>query len=72
MVNGKYEHHTLKKWGIDLEEQGNYLQDAFHSAALLNEKRYKLNMYLTSLEYYSNLLSFLAMKEPLRRKSKAC
>lgn len=40
----KHEHHTLKKWGVDLEEQGCSFRDVFHAAGLLQEKRYKINM----------------------------
>lgn len=49
-ANAKHEHHTLKKWGIDLEAQGCTFNDVFHSAALLNEKRFKLNMAILCQE----------------------
>lgn len=44
VANGKFECHTFKDWGIDLEQQGNSFRDVFHRAALINEKRPKLNM----------------------------
>lgn len=44
VANGKFECHTFHNWGIDLEQQGNSFRDVFHRAALINEKRPKLNM----------------------------
>lgn len=45
VANGKHEHHTMKKWGIDFEAQGCKFRDVFHAAALLsNKKRYQLNV----------------------------
>jgi DNA polymerase I-like protein with 3'-5' exonuclease and polymerase domains len=36
----KFDHHTTKNWGVDLEAQGNRLHDIAYKAALLNEHRY--------------------------------
>lgn len=46
VANAKHEVHTFNTWGISLEEQGNSFRDVFHRAALINEKRRKLNMDL--------------------------
>lgn len=60
VANGKHEHHTFKNWGIDLELQGNSFRDVFHRAALINEKRPKLNMDVICAEELPHIPKLVA------------
>src|SRR5271157_5108617 len=40
-LNTGFDAEVLLRWGIDLEAQGCTLRDVAHTAALLNENRYK-------------------------------
>jgi DNA polymerase I-like protein with 3'-5' exonuclease and polymerase domains len=52
VCNGKHEVDTMLRFGVDLEEQVCRLQDVFHSAALLNDHRYRLNLDLLCQEEF--------------------
>lgn len=49
-ANAKHEVHVLKTFGVDLESLDVKLRDVFHSAALINENRRRINLDLIARE----------------------
>jgi len=46
VANAKHEVHTMNMFGVNLEEQGCRMRDVFHQAALLDDRRFQINMDL--------------------------
>jgi len=43
-LNTKFDIHMLRVWGVDLEAQGNTVEDVAHSAALLDDSRQRFSL----------------------------
>lgn len=54
-ANTRFEVHMARKWGLDLEAQGNTVSDVQHYAALLDDHRYRFNIDLLVQDFLNEV-----------------
>lgn len=50
-LNARFDIHMFRKWGVDLEAQGNIITDVAHQAALLDDNRRTFNLHDLGMRY---------------------